>query len=302
MISVLIPVFNSSVVMLVSELQQQLSAAEIPYEIIVVDDCSTVFLKNINRVIQEYQHVNYLELPHNIGRIAVRNLLSKKAVFNWLLFLDADSVIVSTQFIKAYLEAVIANVDVIVGGRIYDKKKPADCRLSLHWTYGSQRECQLPEQRNKHLRAGFMSNNFLIKKDIFFKLQITEVLAGYGHEDTWMGIQLENIGASVQNISNPVLHNGIEESHVFINKSLNALKNLHTLQKLVGEETLKNHVKLYAVYYSCKKWGVLPLLKIGVTMLQPIIMKNLHSCHPSLRLFDVYRLNYFACLNRTGTS
>lgn len=299
MISVLIPVFNCTVTSLVLELQKQLSLTGLQYEIVVMDDGSDVSFKKDNRILEGYQQVKYTELPYNIGRISIRNELFKKAAFNWLLFLDADSIIITSNFIKTYLNTTNVNANVIVGGRVYDKEKPASCCLRLHWTYGSQREQQLPEQRQKQPHAGFMSNNFLIKKEIFEKLHITEALQGYGHEDTWMGIQLENIGAKVLHIANPVMHNGLEDSQVFVEKSLNGLQNLLKLQQIVGAETLKRHVKLYAAYCRYRRWGLLPLLNIGFVTMQPLILKKQHSCHPSLFLFDLYRLNYFACLNKT---
>lgn len=298
MISVLIPVLNCTVTDLVLELQKQLSSSGVSYEIVVMDDGSELTFKMVNRAIQEYQHVDYSELPSNVGRIAIRNELFKKAAFNWLLFLDADSVVLDSNFIKAYLETLNVKADVIVGGRIYSNDAPAFCQLRLHWTYGSQREQQSPAQRMKRPYAGFMSNNFVIRKDTFQQFHLTETLQGYGHEDTWMGIQLERIGAKVQHIANPVLHNGIEESRIFLSKSLNSLHNLHKLEKIEGAVTLKNHVKLYAAYYRYKKWGIFSLLNFGLSSLQPYILKNLHSCSPSLFLFDLYRLNYFARLDK----
>ncbi|HYH16037.1 MAG TPA: glycosyltransferase family 2 protein [Flavisolibacter sp.] len=294
MISVLIPVYNCDITALITTLEHQLSIVRIPYEIVIIDDGSNLAFKEKNRAVIQYKSVEYSEFPYNKGRIATRNELMKKAAFDWLLFLDADSQITYNKFIEYYIQNLHDKWDVIVGGRIYSKITPADCRLRLHWTYGSKREMQLSEQRSKRPYAGFMSNNFLIRKAAFQKLQITEALVGYGHEDTWMGIQLERMGAKVLHLDNPALHNGLEDNKVFIEKSLNSLQNLQKLQKIVGEQALKKHVKLYAFYCRCKNLGLLPIANAILTVMQPIIQKQLASCKPSLFLFDLYRLHHFA--------
>lgn len=298
MISVLIPVFNCVIKDLVSALEHQFLVAEIPYEIVIIDDGSDLLYKEENKIVVQRKNINYIEFQNNKGRIATRNELMKKAAYDWLLFLDADSLITDTNYLKNYLQALNKSQDVIVGGRIYDKEKPANCCLSLHWTYGSQREVQLSQQRSKRSYAGFMSNNFLIRKEVFQKLQLTEELSGYGHEDTWMGVQLQKIGANVHHIDNPVLHIGLEDNKVFIEKSQNGLRNLYKLERLVGKEKLSEHVKLYAAYRRYKKLGSLSILSSILSIFEPLIIHNLNSCNPSLLLFDLYRLSYFTRLTK----
>ncbi|ANE49407.1 glycosyltransferase family 2 protein [Flavisolibacter tropicus] len=296
MISVLIPVYNYNVTGLVSEVGAQLLVTAIPFEIVVVDDGSNLSYKETNRAIAQAPHVRYIESSQNNGRIATRNELLKKAAYDWLLFLDADSVIISKSFITSYLIFLKNDYHVIVGGRVYTNEKPQNCQLSLHWAYGTHREAQSAQKRLKRPYAGFMSNNFLINKEAFQQLQLTEELMGYGHEDTWMGIKLEIMKARIFHIDNPVLHNGIEDSRVFLDKSLNSLLNLSRLQKIVCDEALKNHVKLFAAYRRYKKLGIIPILNITISFMQSFILKRLHSCNPSLFLFDLYRLNYFSRL------
>ncbi len=44
MLSILIPTYNYNIVALVSEIHRQISNTEIPFEIICLDDASTVFV------------------------------------------------------------------------------------------------------------------------------------------------------------------------------------------------------------------------------------------------------------------
>jgi hypothetical protein len=77
-----------------------------------------------------------------------------------------------------------------------------------------------------------MSNNFLIRKEIFDRLDDSVELLSYGHEDTWWGIQFEEAGIVCSYINNPVLHLSVEKSEIFMAKSEKALSNLLLLEKI----------------------------------------------------------------------
>ena len=83
--------------------------------------------------------INYTEIPENLGRSRIRNWLGKAAYFEYLLFLDGDSVIKSKDFIKKYIDHAIEDT-VIYGGRNYQPNKPKSKKKILHWKYGSKKE------------------------------------------------------------------------------------------------------------------------------------------------------------------
>ena len=90
MISICIPVYNFNITSLVNELSNQVNSLNIPCEIIVIDDCSENF-KRINKI--ECEKHTYIELSENIGRARIRNLFLKYAKYEYLLFLDCDSLV-----------------------------------------------------------------------------------------------------------------------------------------------------------------------------------------------------------------
>ena len=299
MISVLIPVFNTDVSSLVTGLNEQLRASQIVYEIILLDDKSDETYRLLNRGLAS-DSIIYLESDVNHGRTAVRLLLAQKAVFDWLLFLDSDSLI-HEHFIKNYINQIhndLNKADVIVGGTAYQKEPPQDCDYHLHWAYGTSRERLDLSERAQFPYHGFTCNNMLIRKSVFQQLRFSPSLPGYGHEDTWIGIQLEKLQSHVHYIDNPVLHNGIEKTAVFLNKTTNALKNLVLLRDIVGEHTLRKHVKLFNVFYWQKKLHLTSLVRFIYFLLASSIKKKLHSCNPPLRLFDLYRLYLLIQLNK----
>ncbi|MDR2805649.1 MAG: glycosyltransferase, partial [Dysgonamonadaceae bacterium] len=163
MLSILIPIYNFSCFDLARELSAQASAANVPFEIICIDDASC-FYKKENRAIRDLPHTVYIELIENIGRSRIRNLLVSKAQYDILLFLDCDSKIANSDYIKRYLEE-FRRADILSGGTLYEPCPPTDLNYALHWTFGSKRES--PPDENQ--RKTFTSNNFIIKKTIIEK-------------------------------------------------------------------------------------------------------------------------------------
>ncbi|MDF2188994.1 glycosyltransferase family 2 protein [Paraflavitalea sp. CAU 1676] len=295
MISVLIPVYNQDVKILIARLSAGLSHLENGGEIIVMDDGSEVHTLEDNESITSLPGVRYIPLHKNYGRLKVRQFLAKEAAGEWLLFLDGDSVIDSGLFVRQYEKAIGQQPAAIVGGRTYTTTPPENCQLHLHWQYGTHRESRHPGKKHQ---PAFMTNNFMIPAWIFNQLKIGAQWEGYGHEDTWIGILLEQAGIPVVPIDNPVLHDGLETAGKFIEKSKDALANLSKISTTIPEEDLTRHVKLFRVHQALKKWR-LTWAPVWINkLLERYVLRNLHSCHPSLRLFDLYRLAYFSRLQQ----
>jgi glycosyltransferase involved in cell wall biosynthesis len=305
MISILIPVYNRDVQQLASTLSSQLQAIDTPGEIILLDDGSANEYRQANASTAGLPHIKYLESEKNLGRILVRQQLAEKAAYDWMLFIDCDSTIISSQYLQQYFNVIsLGNYfpgqpGVIVGGRIYQQQPPGDCALRLHWDYGRKREAIDLKKRNDDPWRGFMSNNFLVHKTVFSQFSFINDWEGYGHEDSWIGIQLENKKVRVKYIDNPVLHDGLETADVFLRKSEEALKNLRKLQQLVDDTQLKSHIKLFRVYARLKQSGLLWLASAVYNWQKGKIEKNLKSCSPSLFYFDLYRLHHFIRLMRS---
>lgn len=301
MISILIPVYNQDVNILVARLSAGLSHLQQAGEIIVMEDGSASAYQQINNPLATLPFVRYIPHAQNHGRIRIRQMLAAAAAGEWLLFLDGDSKLGPDNFLQKYFLAIEANTGVVVGGRTYSTTPPDDCALHLHWKYGSARENRRSGGKQQ---PAFMTNNFLIQTTYFNQLSFDTGGEGYGHEDTWIGIQLEKAGIPVNYIDNPVLHTGLEINSIFIAKSENALLNLHKLSTQVPGDMLARHVKLFRVYQTLRAWNGLWIAKGVYKLLRKYITRNLHSCNPSLTLFDLYRLQYFIRLhdqNRRST-
>lgn len=244
MISILIPVYNYDVVALAKELSRQCQQRDIVFQILVFDDKSKDEFKAINQIVSQEFNVSYVEMSENKGRAKIRNRLAKMAQYDWLLFLDCDSKVISDTFIDDYLRH-LQEPSVIFGGRVYQQKKPNNDYLT-HWAYGTKVESKSASKRKGKPYISFHSNNFLIHRSIFDQVQFREDIDGYGYEDLYFAEEVKLKGIVIKHIDNPVLHEGLDNNISFTLKTENAIKNLSKLNK---DGHLKS-VKLSQYYLS----------------------------------------------------
>jgi len=289
MLSILIPVYKFDCRIFILELHKQVSDCKIDFEILVYDDGSNPEIKEINNSVSQLSNVIYKELPANIGRSKIRNKMAADANFNNLLFLDCDSKISSKKFISDYIKHC-DNKSVIYGGRCYETSEPADKSTYLRWYYGIKRETISVETRLKNNPyKSFMTNNFLIPKEIFNSIKLNENLTGYGHEDTLFGAKLKENNVPIIHIDNPLCHIGLESADEFLKKTLEGLKNLFLISEngYDGDE-----IKLLNYYKIIKKFYLKKIILFVYSIFENRIINNLKSSHPNLFWFDFYKLNY----------
>lgn len=285
MLSILIPVYNFDVRKLVVDLHYCCISENIKFEIICFDDGSEKAFKEINTELKHISNCTYTELPQNIGRSAIRNKLAQNANYLNLLFLDCDSALPDKNFIKNYLP-YFDKTNVVYGGREYEKKRPAK-EFILRWKYGQERETISVKERKKDPYLHFLTNNFLINKNIFRTLQFNETLKGYGHEDTLFALELKNIKIEIEHIHNPVYHIGLETCDEFLTKTEEGIENLIKLKSYNNVDL--DSVKLVAFEKKLAKYKIAFLPVLFYRIFKPLILNNLHSLDPSLKMFDLFK-------------
>ena len=295
MLSILIPTYNYNISALVAEVYAQIKQLDVAFEILCYDDGSTdKDIISANKEINNLENTKYHILEKNIGRSAIRNLLAKEAKFAWLLFLDADVLPKENNFIASYLKSITTTSQVIYGGILYNEKKPDNDHL-LRWTYGRKREALSTSKRNKNSYLSFLTLNFLIRKDVFNVVTFDEDIPNLRHEDTLFSYHLKLNKINVAHIENPTYHLGLEESSVFLRKSIESIDALH----LFLEQNLipKNYTLITKVFFKLKKVKLHYLLAFIYRNFKRSFDKNLLSKKPSLYLFDLYRLSYLCYIH-----
>lgn len=298
MLSINIPVYNVEVTELVWQLKQQAEKISSDIEIIVYDDGSSENFKLENRKLADIPQVFYHEMEKNLGRTAIRNLMGLESQKPYLLFIDADSKLISEDYLKKYIELAKPGA-VLCGGTSYSKQEPESEKL-LRWVYGHRREAISAEERNR--KKGFIitSNNFLIDRKTFQKIHFRENIGPYGHEDTLLGFDLFQAGIQPLHINNPVEHTGLEDSVTFLKKTKAALENLLFIsEKIVPEPVeFQNRMPFLNRYRKITKIFPPFVFKWFFNFFRQAIEKNLTGKNPSLFLFNLYKLGYFASLGK----
>ena len=296
MLSILIPTFNHLTTNLVKDLHLQCLESKIIFEIIIYDDASTdrkVSLENSK--LNKLSNVYYKRNKINIGRSAIRNKLAAVSKYKWLLFIDADVIPKTKNFVKKYLDSINDNYEVISGGIAYSKK-PKKKEQILRWKYGKKREYMSIIYRKNNPYLSLLSSNFLIKRKIILKNPFNEKISKIANEDSIFSYDLKSKKIQITHIDNQVLHENLENSTIFLEKTLRFAKS----SLIFVESNLidKNYMKITRTYFILKKFKITTLLKYIHYYLGDCFKKHLRSKNPSLLIFDFYRLSYICYISK----
>jgi glycosyltransferase involved in cell wall biosynthesis len=287
-ISILIPTYNHVCVELVDALQQQASQLPISYEIIVADDGSTIASTiEANRAINDYTNSRYIERPENAGRAAIRNYLAEKASLPWLLFIDSDMVVRRPDFLRQYVDT--AEEQAVWDGGISVGGDANQLKHNLRYQYEQANEhLHTTERRQQEPYRDFHTANFMAPKQLMTKHPFDLRFRHYGYEDVLFGMLLEKKRIPIYHINNPLSFEIFEENSQFLDKTEEGLRTLYAFrQELKAGSRLLQRVE--------KIGWLMPLLRKYHQTTNKLERRFLLR-HPSLFVFSLYRLGYFATL------
>ena len=286
MISILIPCFDYNAYPLVSVLEKQALMLKIDFEIICIDDGSFSSKNDLNQKINLLTNSKFIESKKNIGRINNRLLLAEKSQYEWLIFLDVDTLPNEDNFLKNYIEQLNRET-LIIGGCIY--KKPENENFSLRYKFGKFREEIKSDIRNKNPYKYISSCNFMCKRNLLIDVLSSINTISYGN-DYVFGSLIKKMGIYINHIDNPVLIDNIDENQIFIKKTHDGLDNLISSynNKIIEKHSI-SILKAYIILDNLLMKNI--FIKI-TDLFKNLLDRNLHSKDPNLFLFDLYRLNY----------
>ena len=286
MISILIPCFDYNAYPLVSILEKQALMLKIDFEIICIDDGSFSSKNDLNQKINLLTNSKFIELKKNIGRINNRLLLAEKSQYEWLIFLDVDTLPNEDNFLKNYIDQLNKGM-VIIGGCIY--KEPENENFSLRYKFGKLREEINSNIRNKNPYKYISSCNFMCKRDVLINVLASINTISYGN-DYIFGSLIKKKEIDIKHIDNPVLIDNIDENQIFIKKTHHALDNLISSY---NNKIIKKHSISILKAYMILDYLLLKNVFVKITDLyRNLLKRNLYRKDPNLFLFDLYRLNY----------
>lgn len=298
MLSVLIPVYNVNVHPLVSELGPQLLSCGEDFEIIIADDASSdESVRHHNALLDEMEHITYIQHERNLGRSASRNELAEEAKYPFLLFIDCDARVKKQSYIDHYLHFISVKKEqnpefAVSGGLSYRDDLPEKSK-HLRYKYGIRREVRSAKERNEHPYDHFTPFNMLITKSVFKRCRFDETLKDYGYEDTFFGLALEEAEIPMYHIDNELYHDGLDDNRDFLRKIEASVGNLARFYH-------DGHVDSRFQEQSrlLQTWEHLRTKRNGKAIFKALHwmkgpLTNLILRHNSLRALDLYKLSLF---------
>ncbi len=293
MLSILIPTYKYNVFPLVLRLWNECRALEIPFEILCQDDGSQSIHNIDNNEIVILENCSFFINEENIGRGKNINSLYKKSQYEWLLILDCDVMPISDNFIENYLTTIKnPEISVCYGGINYKKERP-DHSYTLRWVYGYKRESLSAENRQMKPYQSSLTSNLLISREVFKENRFSAIITKYGYEDLvfFHDLKLKNI--PIFHIENPAMHINLDSSKVFLKKTKIGIENLDYLTNF---EMVKGENRLLKQFATVEKYGLTKTMSQLFSYFKKDMEINLLSANPSMTVFDMYRLGYFAKL------
>lgn len=296
MLSILVPIYNYNVYPLVVALHKQCTDCEIAFEILCQDDASNSSVNALNEKVNALSNCSFISLKENVAHRENRNSLANQAKFDYLLFIDGDSIIIHEHYIKKYIVNLL-DFDVIYGGRLHPEKCPSN-NQKLRWKYGKYIEDKSAANRKKKPYQSLLFNNTVIKKNCFNKVKFDKNIKKYGHDDTQLSYQLSLLKSKVNHIENPVEHGDIDTNLVYLNKTKESLENLISLYE--EEKIDVKFVRLIQLYHFLKKIKTTFIISKIHSVFEKYVVQNLTGNHPNLFLFNWYRVGYLCSINATN--
>lgn len=291
MLSILIPVYNYDTSQLLQKIHAEAVSLNIPFEIIVIDDKSETSFLEKNKAQAKLLNYRFIENEVNLGRTQTRKKLAEVARYQSLLFLDADTLPVSDDFITNYIK-VINKAPVILGGIAY-KTHPKDPNTTLRLKYGIERESKPAQIRSLNPYGNILSANLLIDKHVFLENNFSKEANLYGL-DIYFAYNLYKKQVAILHIDNPVYHIGLENNEVFFKKSLDAVKSRKDI--LACKEGIENINSLLKHYKKLKKYRLKGLVSLGFKITEPLLKRKILNSNPNLFCLDLYRLGYICSI------
>lgn len=301
-VSILIPLYNWDISLLLHSLCVQIDRYNLPFFIIVADDASTISktkdknLKIIRNLKKEY--IYYYPLEKNIGRAKIRNFLFEKANTEYVLFLDADTLPDSNLFLHTYFNIILkTSPDIVLGGISYIHTSRVDKKYSFYKYMGEKLGVIPASIRSIEPWRYIITSNLLIKSKVFETTPLDNRFTGYGYEDTEWGIRLIK-DFNILHIENSVSHLGLETKNDLLSKLLNSSKNFH---QLINQH--ERELKQWKLIYYVNSLSAFPNFSLSIlSKILSFVFKYCPVHFISLYLYQIIKVIHFAKTKNTYKS
>ena len=140
-----------------------------------------------------------------------------------------------------------------------------------------------------------MTNNFIIRRDVFEKVHFDESISKYGHEDTLFGYSLEQHKINIMHIDNAVVNGMVEDNVEFLHKTVEAVENLTEIyDRMWEDQRFCQSVNLLRAYGRVRRMGLVKLYNTVFKMFKNPMESHFASGNAiTMRQFAFYKLGVF---------
>ena len=218
-LSVVVPTFRDSAHQLTEALSDCIDAHRV--EVIIYDDGSRdeALTRHMEAAVNDFTGAACLVTATvNKGRSAARNRLEELARSPWMLFLDADMMPDSPEFLKTYIDQISSVTEpmLIVGGFSLDQVVPSP-ENAVHRAQCEASECVPAEIRSQNPARFVFTSNVVAHKKVMDEVSFDPAFKGWGWEDVDWGVRVSN-RFPVRHINNTATHLGLDPVPVLLRK------------------------------------------------------------------------------------
>ncbi len=289
-LSVLIPFYNDDPGQLLSGLAEN-AVGHQDIEIIIYDDGSTddsIFESLVKQAQNLDCAITLIRNPDNRGRSYARNALKEQARSAWILFLDADMLPVSPDFLHIYLKEIASGKSDILFGGFDIPGQALSPQTELHGMLAKASDCHSAKEREKCGPQYVCSSNLCVRASVLEAEPFDPDFSGWGWEDSEWAARVSKT-YRLRHIDNPALHLGLESTDTLLQRFKTSAANYKRF--IAKHPELATRLKLYRL----SRWlGKIP----GQRLLRPVYKTIAKSGKAPTRLrilaLKLWRASWYA--------
>lgn len=251
-LSVLIPFKGDDACDLLRALDQE----EAPAEIVILDDGSgdPALTGRLEAVIGALRlPARLVGLDRNEGRARGRNRLARHARADALLFLDADMLPDSPDFLRRWI--AVGDASIAFGGFSMDRT-PHRRETALNRAMAAQTETLTAAQRSLAPEKYVYTSNLLVQRRVFETVRFDETFTGYGWEDVEWALRASQ-SFPIVHVDNSASHLGLDPAATMAAKFEQSAANFARMVQ--GHRA---QVETFPIYGAARLLKRLPLRKV----------------------------------------
>jgi glycosyltransferase involved in cell wall biosynthesis len=199
--------------------------------------------------------ISLIESPDNLGRSGARNALLQSSRGAHVLFLDADMIPDSEDFLDRWIALInSSNPDIAFGGFTLLHAKVSSA-TALHRFVSLRSDCRPAALRNRDPAQFTTTSNLLVRRSVLDLVPFDEGFSGWGWEDVDWALRAAS-HYRILHVDISATHDGLDDTDTLLRKALQAGPNY---RRLVERHPIA--VQRFRSFGLAKRLSKLPMLE-----------------------------------------